>query len=823
MNTVYPLLPVAVLTLMAYFITRLFSQWGMITLKAHRKFWNILLLLTFLVCGLSGLFSIVKINYKLDIPWYDQILRWHVILGAGMAFISFFHLSWHLKYYFTRSGRKEAVSDPEHLLHGHPGSAYSLFLLGVVTMISQVVLIREFMSVLAGNELIVGVVMAGWMLLTGLGARHAGRKVNAGLDPGKGVKMLAGLTFMPAVVVALLYWLKSQLFPPGTVIGPGTSLAGVFLLLFPVTFLSGYLFTIFAAGLSLSANKNLTGKAYSYESLGSLAGGLIFSLVLGRFFNSFQIIGLTTGAVCLTGIWMNGKGQFRKQFWLPVFGILILVFIFGFNPDLRVKKWLYPNQEIILGQSTSYGNLVVTRQAGQVNFYENNALQFYTDNLTVSEEAVHFAMLQHEHPQQVLLISGGISGMIEEIKKYDVKKITYLETNPEIFRHWKHLSGFTEQPGLVEIVKKDIRVFLSRTTHTYDVILINLPPPSTLGFNRFYTEEFFRSVKKHCSKQSIVCTSLPSTVNYAEENAGEVNASLWNTLGEHFRYLLLLPGEKNYFLASDSHLSSDLSRLAEEKGVENEYVNTYYLDDELLSGRGRELVAGFEAGTPVNQDFNPFMFVKQTGHWLHLFGAGYYLPVLIALVPFLLWFFRLNPVTAGLYTGGFTSASLEVTLLLAFQIFFGSIYLAVAFFFSVFMGGLALGSFVDFKRRDRCRGRYYAALQFLLALFSLLLPVFIFLTGQIAELNFPAGLLFFVLIFVLAFVTGHEFNMASRLRPASYGEISGTNYSTDLAGAAFGFFMTPLVLLPVLGLVYGCALVACLNIFSGLLALRIRE
>ena len=93
MNTVYPLLPVAVLTLMAYFITWLFSQWGMITLKAHRKFWNILLLLTFLVCGLSGLFSIVKINYKLDIPWYDQILRWHVVLGAGMVFVSFFHLS----------------------------------------------------------------------------------------------------------------------------------------------------------------------------------------------------------------------------------------------------------------------------------------------------------------------------------------------------------------------------------------------------------------------------------------------------------------------------------------------------------------------------------------------------------------------------------------------------------------------------------------------------------------------------------------------------------------------------------------------------------
>jgi spermidine synthase len=827
MNTPYPLFPVAVITVLAYIITWWFSEWGMMRKQVHRKFWNILLLAAFLVAGLFGLLSVIKINYKLDIPQYDQILRWHVIFGIGMVIISFFHFSWHWKYYFSQSREKTAISDTRSVvgysLQDQQGFRYLLFLLGTVAMISQVVLIREFISVLAGNELIVGVVMAVWMLLTGWGAFHARHRIVSGFKLVRGMRMLIALTLMPAVVVVLLYWLKSQMFPPGTLIGLGTSVTGTFLLLFPGCFLSGYLFTAFSTCLSLSREKNLISRAYSVESLGSLIGGLIFSLFLGRFFNSFQILGLTTGVVCLAVAWILVK--YRSGNWLIslVSGILIPVLVFVFNPDMHIKKMFYPNQEIIMDRGTSYGNLVVTQQSGQVNFYENNALQFYTDNLTLCEEAVHFVLSQHENPKQILLISGGISGMIREIRKYDVQKIVYLETNPEIFSHWKHLSDYTDHSGTVEFIKEDIRTFLRKTKKIYDIILINLPPPSTLGYNRFYTEEFFVSVKKHCNEKSVICASLPSTANYAEDNALEVNASLWKTLEKQYRHLLLLPGEKNYFLASDNPLSADITKLIDEKGIENEYVNRYYFDDELLLRRGQELVAGFGSSGQVNRDFYPYMFIRETDHWLSHFSTSYYMLVLVPVFLFLLCFFRFDRVSMGLYTGGFTSASLEIVFLLAYQVFFGSIYLATAFFFTVFMAGLALGSFWENKRWNYFNRKYYASLQFLLALFSLLVPVFIFLTGRITGMDSLSRMLFFILVFVLAFIVGHEFKLASHLQTLSYSKTSGINYSTDLAGSAFGSFLTPIVLLPVFGLVYTCVMVAGLNLFSGFLALRIRN
>jgi spermidine synthase len=819
MNVAYPLFPVSVITILAYFTTWLFTKWEIFPLRTHRKFWNYLLLITFLVSGIIGLLSVIKINYKLEIPHYDQLLKWHVAFGIAMVVIALFHLSWHLKYYFSRSAKiSKKLEKPaiEFINKGVENIGFLLFMLGMVAIIDQVVFIREFLSVLDGNEQVLGIVMAVWLLLTAWGA-YTGRIQNSlGFNLQKGLNLLAFLALAPAFLIGLLYWLKSMLFPPGTITNMGMSVAGVFLLLFPVCFLSGYLFTALSTHFSLSKNENLIGKAYAFESLGSLAGGLIFSLILGRFFNSLQIIGLTSEVVLLVVALNLTERKTLKRISLFGASILIPLLIFLFNPDVQIKKLFYPNQEIILDQSTRYGNLVVTRQSGQLNFYENNSLQFYTDNLTLSEEVVHFAMVQHVNPKQVLLLSGGISGMLKEIKKYPVEKITYLEPNPEIFGHWKNLSKANDDLSRVEFVNSDIRSFLKRTKTIYDVVLINLPPPSTLGFNRFYTEEFFSSIKNHCNSGSVVCTSLPSTMNYAEENALEVNSSLWKTLGSQFSNMMLLQGEKNYFLASESQLSMNITELISKEGIVNEYVNSNYIDDELVAQRSQTLVSQFNPAAKINRDFYPFMFIKQITHWLNFVGASYKVLVIIPALLFLLLFFKLNPITTGIYTGGFTAASLEVTLMLAYQVFFGSLYLASALFFSVFMGGLALGSHLKLNRKRKSNLKSYSVLQFFLALFSLLIPDFVYLIGKILAPGLMVQFLFFIPLFVLAFGIGYEFNLASTLQPYGFSKTSGINYSADLAGSAFGAFLTAILLLPVCGLVVTCMVVAVLNLFSGL-------
>ncbi len=818
MKSGYPLLPVGTIIILFYLFSRLFSKWKIISGKLHRKIWNVLLLVTFLITGLLGIVSVIKVNYKLNIPYYDQILKWHVMVGIAMVIVSIFHLSWHWKYYFKRQDKKRDISffrgdnteDP--LLYRK--MPVLLFLLGMLSVINQVIFIREFIGILAGNELVVGLVLSCWMFLTGLGA-YAGRKHDfSGFGTRQGVKMIAFIALLPMVLIVMLYWLRFLIFPLGSLIGIVASVFLIMLILFPLCFLSGFLFMAISASFSMSVDKNLIAKAYAFEAAGSIAGGLIFSFVLGTFFNSFQVLGLTTGFTCLCGVWATDRRNLIKKIFFGSAGILVPAIVFYFNPGRLIKKMLYPNQEIILDQSTRYGNLVVTKQAGQLNFYENNGLQFYTENLSLAEEAVHFAMIQREHPRQVLLISGGLSGMIREIRKYPVEKITYLEVNPAIFNHWKSLAGYDEDTDIVDFVKEDIRTFLRKTETIYDVILINLPPPSTLGINRFYTAGFFRCLKKHCDNESVVCTSLPSTANYAGGNALAENASLWKTLGQEFPNRLLLTGEKNYFLGSDSKLSGHISEMIEKKGIETSYVNEYYLDDSLLAQRSGDLEERFPQEVKVNRDFYPVMFLQEVNDWLSHFGTSYYLLILVPLVLFLAGFFIQNAVSAGLYTGGFTSASLEVALLLAYQVFFGSIYLSTALFFAVFMAGLAAGSFCgNHILKDIYSG--YARVQFLLALYAVLVPVFILFVDRFIARDFIVRLLFYIFVFIPAFITGYEFYLASRMQALTYGEISGRNYSTDLFGSTFGSFLVSLFLLPVLGVWYACVLIALLNIFSG--------
>ncbi len=824
MNIAYPLFPVTLITFLAYFTTWIFVRWEILKQKWHRKFWNYLLLITFLISGLLGMLSVVKVNYKLEIPYYETFMQWHVSFGIAMVIIAFFHLWWHLKYYFTfrKSKVKSETIIPEITDIDAFMTRVMLLLLGFITMVNQVVFIREFINVLSGNELVVGIILSVWMLLTGWGALAARKRLPLKFTFQRGMVMLTSLTLFPMLLLALLFGLKSLMFPPGTIVDLNYSILAAIVLLFPVCFLSGHLFTVFSTYNSVSGNVNLTGKSYAFESLGSLAGGVLFSLILGRFFTAFQIFALMAILVLITGVWLDFKFSNHRSWGKLSIGLLIPVLIFTINPDHYIKKLMFPNQQLVLNKSTRYGNLMITKQAGQLNVYENNNLQFYTHNVMMNEEAVHYAMIQHENPRNILLVSGGMAGMIAEIEKYKVDHITYLETNPELFKWLPKYLDTLPQADNVEIVKKDIRRFIAGTDQVYDVILMNLPPPLSLGLNRFYTEEFFKQVKKHCNEKTVICTRLPSTANYAEDNALGAQSSLWKTMGLFFKHQLLITGEKNYFLASDSPLSTSVAEKISAKQIPTDYVNPWYVDDMLIAMRSEGLTSQFSEQVPVNRDFYPYMFVRQIANWMSYFQSHYRLLIIIPLLLFLLFFVRTNRLTAGLYTGGFTGASLEIILLLAYQVFFGSIYLNTALFFAFFMAGLAFGgSKTPWKMLPVLKSYYIT--QFALAAFALVIPLVIQLMGGITGMVWFVQILFFALIFVLAAGIGYEFMLASELTRKNYSEISGINYSTDLFGSAFGAFLTALVLLPLLGMPVTCMLLAVLNVFSGVLAFSGRK
>ncbi len=47
---------------------------------------------------------------------------------------------------------------------------HSITALGISSIITQILVVREFMSVFYGNELVFGIILANWLLLTGIGS-----------------------------------------------------------------------------------------------------------------------------------------------------------------------------------------------------------------------------------------------------------------------------------------------------------------------------------------------------------------------------------------------------------------------------------------------------------------------------------------------------------------------------------------------------------------------------------------------------------------------------------------------------------------------------
>ncbi len=818
MNTAYPLFSISILTILLYSLSFMLVRMGMVSRSSHRKFWNVLLLLTFLGTGLIGLLMVVKINYKLEIPCYEELLSYHVWFGIGMAIIAFFHLWWHLSYYLHLFRTEKSSSPaPSALIKRDVDERFlkvSAFLLGETSIIAQVILLREFLTVFNGNELVVGLVLANWMVLTGLGAW-------LGKFPIKTRKVLpvvvAGLLILsalPFVTAVLINFLKNLVFPMGALISIFQIFLASLVMLVPFCLVSGFLFTFITNCYSEIRQQNETGRIYGIESVGSIVGGLLSGLLFIFVFSSIEsllALAILNGLVILKLILQKPR---RKLVLLPMAVIVPALALLFFHPEKKVRSWVYPNQQIEVSKDSPHGNMVITRRGKLLSVYNNNVLMFDSENLMLSEEAVHFAMLQHPHPARVLLVSGGLSGQIAELKKYRPELVDYVEDNRWLLALMKD--------SLRKITGQNIRVhaadpirFIRNCGQTYDVAIMNLPAPSTLQTNRFYTLEFFTILKERLSRGAVFSFGLTAPANYLNREAADLNSTIFATLKKVFRNVIVIPGEKNYFVASDGSLTYHIAQAIQERGIENQYVNPFYFDDVLLKRRSEAILSALNPGAEFNRNLDPVSYRQQLAYWLSQFKGRYWLLAACAGALALFVFFRGNTPSRAMFLTGFSASSLEILLLFGLQVFFGNIYLLTSFVFTGFMLGLAGGAFLGTSVKTSSGKNLLTHIQMLIGLFAAVFGLLLFSSGMSRVAPAVVYSLYLVATVLTGGLTGLQFSTASLVAEGSYSEISGKTYSYDLFGSALGALAVSVYLVPQMGIVFSVLTISVLNLAFG--------
>ncbi len=578
-----------------------------------------------------------------------------------------------------------------------------------------------------------------------------------------------------------------------------------------------------AQKLSAKYGSNLIGRVYALEAAGSVIGGLTFNLVLIFFLETFQslivvmAINFLVALSLLSGYWKSGAVAAAA---LGSLAVIVLAWVF--NPDDVTQRLQFQGQELLFHKDTPYGNLAVTKQADQMNFYENNMLLFSTNDVVASEEAVHYAMVQHDGPRSVLLISGGISGTMDEILKYNVDRIDYVEINPWIIDIGRQYTSALADKR-VHVINQDARLYVKTASQKYDVVLINVPDPSTAQLNRYYTLGFFEELQRVLNRNAVISMSLVSSADYLSGESRQVRSVMVKTLRAVFKNILIVPGSRDYLLASDGPMDIHIAHLIKKKGIPTTYVNENYLDDELLSQRSESILNALDKQSPLNEDFTPISYHRQLLYWLSQFQNNYWALAAGGLVVLIFLAGRMNAITFGVLTGGFAASSVEILLLISFQIIYGYVYFLTGVIISIFMAGLAFGAKLGSKGLQHSDIQSFISVQLCIGSVALISPLGLTFLNSNSENSFLVHAAFAFATFAFALCIGAEFALASRLQKGDVSTIASNLYSVDLVGSAIGALLVTAYLIPLLGITKVCFIIAALMFASAAVTIMSRK
>lgn len=462
-------------------------------------------------------------------------------------------------------------------------------MMGLVSQVAQVVMLRELLMLFHGNELSIGIILASWMAWVGVGSA-IGAALAERTERVLAIMAINAAVLLPLMAVMVLATRGLRgLFDvvPGAYLSLGDIVLSSFLVLAPVCVLIGMQFVLLAKLWRQHEQSETTsgaGKTYIGEALGNIAGGVAFTLVLVHVFNALQIVVLVGSLVILAVLWAarvdtefaGQVGRFGKSV-LSVLLVLAAVGYFWLDrlDDLGHRlQWsqLAPSHELIEVRQSKHGNITVARLDDQLSFFRSGHLMFAAAGpetrqreLEEQDAAVfaHFGLTQHPNPRRILLIGGGLRGTLGEILNQPVARVDYVELDEVLTRAAReHLSPATlaalDSPR-VNLIHGDGRLFVKSSREQWDVILVDVPDPATAVLNRYYTREFFSEARERLAPDGLLVIGVVSTSGLRGQAVANRNATVYHSLAQVFgnvvpvgeRFLLYLAGDEDGLISTD--------------------------------------------------------------------------------------------------------------------------------------------------------------------------------------------------------------------------------------------------------------------------------
>ena len=726
----------------------------------------------------------------------------------------------------------------------------ALFCLGFATLLAQMLVTRELITLCLGNELAIGLVFSAWLVLIGAGAGLVRR-------PATGTRLAMLFVWLAVVLPAILLVLRAGagwIRPGSEVAPPGRILLAACLALLPFCLPAGMIFPRGCELLQHRRGPGVVSRVYAVEALGSVLAGALFSYVLaGRW--SVGQMALMASAACLVG----GGALARSaggRYLCALAAILALVPGLGMpgvaGLDARTAAWRWRSLGVLQdgrdgrppvrlrgSLDTRYQNLALVESGGLYTLYGDGQVTASFPDAIKCERSVHFVMAQRPGARRILLLGGNPAGELPWLLRYPVAEVVHVDRDPDVHRLVGQTSPLAaaalDRDPRLERVADDGPRYVKRCGRTFDIVLVHAPEPLTGGLNRFYTREFYEDVSRILAPGGFLHTSVEGS-ELLEPEAARMAGSVYKTLAAVFPVVKVTAGPPLHFFASGTGGCLSLDRETLYRRSLSAPVSyaafkpVYFLDaDELDPGKIRfaeDRLRG--SGASVNTLMNPvscaYTLVLWSRYSHSLVGSLFrraeqtspgWLPVLalvpgiLAVLPVLAWRRRCPLRAARLVAGqavaviGFAGVALELLLLYAFQGLHGYVYSRMGFMVGLFMLGTVAGAWlgrgVESRRATLARGGVALSL-------ALLAAVAFGLRAGLASGAMPEWLLY-ALMTGIGMLVGLPFVAVARLLVLSglaETRAAGRAWLADYWGSALGGVLAGVVCPVVFGVGATC-------------------
>jgi len=507
---------------------------------------------------------------------------------------------------------------------------------GGLALAVQVVLLRELIVSLQGDETAIALGMAAWLAGIAVGALAARLLVRGRPEvwTTAAIALLAVAGSAGVVHARLGRWLLAP--PPGELLALGNAALLAAAVLAIPGFLVGFLFTALAATAPRAGWAPGRGLArlYVLESLGSLAAGVLVTFVVVPHIGGLRGLLLAAALMLALGSAAARARVVPGSVLLPALALALAagaISPLGRRAEEATARLrfagLVPGVPLLAWKDTPAQQLMIAGGATR-HLYAGGQYAGSFPDPAEHEAQAYLLMSLASHPRTVLLVGGGVDGTLRFMLSHPVERIDVVAADPEALAFLRAYLPPEDRRALddprVRLVADDPRRFLARPPHgargpaaAYDLILVLEPAPVTLLLARLTTIEFYRLAAARLAADGALVVSLETAPNVLTGETAALAGSIAGALQAVFPIVHASPGPDTLLVAGTDATAVTLAPEALADRYRRSGATSEIFAPELFAtlfppGRVADLeaaVASAAARVPASRDNRPVSFL----------------------------------------------------------------------------------------------------------------------------------------------------------------------------------------------------------------------